>query len=150
MATAPQVSIVGMRALRRDISKMTADAGPLYAALRAAGRTAAEPVAAVTRSALPQVSGHLAGDVRVTATKSGAGVRMGRASLRYAPWIEFGGRRKTPHESFRAYDPRGRYLFPSAIQLQAVSARLYANAVQNALDHFQWTNETADPGGVHD
>jgi hypothetical protein len=150
MAATPTVGVVGMRALSRDIQKMTADRGPLNTAMKAAGREAAEPVAAVTRSTLPQVSGRLAGDVRIGATRTGASVRMGRASIRYAGWVEFGGTRRNPHVSTRNYDPRGRYLFPAAVQTASLSARLYSQAVTNTFANYRWTNETNNPGAIHD
>ena len=103
MATAPTVAVVGMRALMRDVTAMSGPRGALTLALINAARQAAEPLAAVTRSSLPQVSGRLAGDVRVSASRSGANVRMGRASVRYAGWVEFGGHRRAPHESSRDY-----------------------------------------------
>jgi hypothetical protein len=149
-ASSPQVQVVGLRALSRDLAKMGATSGPLLKAMRQAGAAAAEPVAAVTRSSLPQVSGRLAGDVRVTATRTGAGVRMGRSSIRYAGWVEFGGRRRVPVDSARDYNPRGRYLFPHAVQLAARSAELYAAAVTEAVNQFHWTNQTADEGSVHE
>ena len=148
MAQAPQVAIVGLKALLRDVKKLAANNGDLNKALSAAGRHAAEPIAAVARSSLPQGSGRLAGDVRVTASRSGAAVRMGRSNLRYAGWVEFGGTRRVPHTSTRAYDPRGRYLFPAAIQLAPVAARLYSDATQAALDNFDWTNSGTST--VHD
>jgi hypothetical protein len=153
---APQVQVVGLRALNRDLQRLTDDRGPLNKLMAQAGRTAAEPVAAATRSALPQgdrpgeLTGRLAGDVRVTASRSGASVRMGRSSIRYAGWVEFGGTRRTPHRSSRDYNPRGRYLFPNAVQLAARSARLYSDAVTRAFDNYPWTNTGTDPGGVHD
>jgi hypothetical protein len=144
------VAVVGLKALARDLKRMGADGGPLLKAMRHAGLAAAEPVAAVTRSTLPQVTGRLAGDVRVTATRTGAGVRMGRNSIRYAGWVEFGGRRRVPVDSVRPYDPRGRYLFPHAVQLAARSAELYAGAISTAVNEFHWTNTTADEGAVHE
>jgi hypothetical protein len=145
MAQAPQVQVIGLRALTKDIARLTDDAGPLYKELAVAGRKAAEPIAAVTRSTLPQDSGRLAGDVRVTASKSGAAVRMGRSSLRYAGWVEFGGTRKTPHTSTRPYQPRGRYLFPSGVMGAPLAASLYTKATQEALDSYPWTNEGDQP-----
>ena len=145
MAQAPQVAIVGMKALNRDLGRLCGQRGPLNKALAAAGRAAAEPVAAATRSRLPQVSGRLAGDVRVTATRSGAAVRMGRANLRYAGWVEFGGRRRVPHQSQRDYDSRGRYLFPAALNLAGQVAQRYSTATQTAIDAFGWTNTGSDP-----
>ena len=156
MAQAPTVAVIGLRALNRDIQKMADQRGPLNKAMAQAGRIAAEPVAAATRSALPQggrpgeQTGRLAGDVRVTATRSGAAVRMGRASIRYAGWVEFGGTRRAPHVSTRDYDPKGRYLFPNAVQLAARSARLYSDAVEQVFVGYPWTNTGTDPGSVHD
>ena len=153
MAATPTVGVIGMRALQRDLAKLTDNTGLLYKALRQAGLTAAEPVAAVTRSTLPQsdrrgaIPGRLAGDVRVTASRSGAAVRMGRASLRYAGWVEFGGHRRAPHESSRDYSPRGRYLFPAALQMAPEAARLYAAATEKAVSDFPWTNTGSS---VHD
>ena len=147
---APTVAIVGMAALRRDLTRMGADNGPLNKALAAAGKRAVEPVAAITRSELPQDTGRLAGDVRTTGSRSGAAVRMGRASIRYAGWVEFGGHRHVPHESERAYDPRGRFLFPAALRLQSSVAAEYARAAQQAVDAFTWSNETTNPESVHD
>ena len=143
--TAPAVNVVGLRAFNRDMGKMAGPNGPLLKAMQAAARAAVEPVAAATRSSLPQASGRLAGDVRVTATRTGAAVRMGRSSLRYAGWVEFGGHRRAPHESSRDYDSRGRYLFPNAIQLAASSARLYSDAITKAFNDFHWSNTDDTP-----
>ena len=156
MAAAPQVAVVGLRALNRDLNRVVDDRGPLNKAMAAAGRVAAEPVAAATRAALPQSTrpgaqtGRLAGDVRVTAARSGAAVRMGRASIRYAGWVEFGGTRRTPHVSHRDYNPRGRYLVPAAVQLAPESARLYSQAINETFARYPWTNTGTDPGAVHD
>jgi hypothetical protein len=147
---APTVALVGMSALRRDVARLTGDVGPLNKALADAGRRAADPVASVARGRLPQVSGRLAGDVRVSATRTGASIRMGRASIRYAGWVEFGGTRRIPHTTTRPYDPRGRYLFPAALELADAAAETYAAGVQKALDGFAWTNETATPDSIHD
>ena len=150
MSAPVSVGVIGMKALARDVTKLCADAGPMNAALRQVGLEVAQPVAALTRSSVPQVSGRLAGDVRATASRSGAAVRMGRASLRYAGWVEFGGHRRAPHESTRPYQPRGRYLFPAALQLAQTSAEAYARGTNAALERFGWTNTTTDGGAVHD
>jgi hypothetical protein len=143
-APAPVVQVVGMAALRRDVARLTGTNSTLNALLSAAGREALQPVADWTKAALPQADptpGRLAGDVRVTASRTGAAVRMGRASIRYAGWVEFGGTRRVPVFSSRDYDPRGRYLWPAARQLAGESARLYTAAVTKGLDGFDWTNE---------
>jgi hypothetical protein len=151
MATkTPEVQVVGLRALSRDIGKMTETNGPLLKALQQAARTATEPVAVAARGSLPQDTGRLAGDVRVSATRSGAAVRMGRASIRYAGWVEFGGTRKTPHLSSRPYQSLGRYLFPAALQLASTVGERYEIAIKHVFDDYRWTNTGTDPAGVHD
>jgi hypothetical protein len=150
MAQAPTVAMVGLKALQKDLAKAAADTGPLNRAFAAAGRAAAQPVYAAARSALPQDSGRLAGDLRISATKSGASVRMGRSSVRYAGWVEFGGHRHAPYESSRDYSPRGRFLFPAAVTLAGTVPGLYTTALAKALDGLTWTNETASPATVHD
>jgi len=148
---APVVGIVGMSALRRDINRLADDvSGPLYAGIRQAGKDAAEPVAALTRASLPMGgSGRLAGDVRTSGTKTGAAVRMGRKTVPYAGWIEFGGSR--PDGSEREYVPGGRYLFPAAKSLAMKAADRYSEAIGAVLNSDRvWTNNTTDGSQVHD
>jgi hypothetical protein len=137
---APTVAVVGMSALRRDVGRLTGDAGPLNAKLRDAGRQAAEPVAAATRETVPRDSGTLEGTVRVTASKTGAAVRMGYARVPYAGPVDFGG-----WPEGREYEAGGRYLFPAAQSLAEKAAALYATATQKAIDGFAWTNEGNTP-----
>ncbi len=150
------VAVVGLNAFVRDLKKLAdPNTGALLKALTAAGKQAAQPVADVTRGRLPQTDrtdarvGELAATVRVTGTRTGAKVRMGSSSVRYAGWADFGGNRRVPHPSSRDYDSRGRYLFPAAVELQSTSARIYTQAVAAALNNFAWTNETLNPGDVH-
>ena len=149
MAT-PQIGIVGLKALQNDLIKLTSDRGALNKAFTQAGMEAANPIAAATRSSLPLDTGRLSGDVRVSATKSGASVHMGRPAIPYAGWIEFGGHRMAPHESSRDYHPRGRFLFPNAAQLASTGLNLYIAALSKSLDNFPWTNAQATEGTVHD
>lgn len=146
MTQAPQVGIIGLKALRRDLDRLANDqGGPLARQLVEAGRQAAEPVAAAARESLPRDTGTLAGDVRVSATRTGAAVRMGRKAVPYAGPVEFGG-----WPEGREYIPGGRYLFPAAHALANSAASLYAAGVQRAIDGFNWTNETNNPEAIHD
>jgi len=149
---APTVAVIGMAAIRRDLNKMADDvSSPVYAAIKGAGKQAAEPVAARARGAVPHVSDTLSGDIRVSGTKTGAAIRMGRVSVPYAGWIEFGGTRKEPHPSSRQYIASGRYLFPAAAGLASQSAELYSSALERILNtNAVWTNTSSDPGAVHD
>jgi hypothetical protein len=150
MAQAPQVALVGLNALRRDLTRLTSNTGALDAAFVKAGTVVVDPVAATTRASLPQVSGRLANTVRVRAQKTGAGVEMGSPSARYAGWVEFGGHRRAPHASSRDYQPLGRYLFPAALSMAGAGPGAYSTALSAALDNFDWTNETNDPTAVRD
>jgi hypothetical protein len=146
MAQAPEVQVVGLRALMRDLARAAnPDAGALLDAMKKAGRTAVEPVAAAVQSTVPKASGALSGSVRVSATRTGAAVRMGRASVPYAGPVDFGG---WPDD--REYIAGGRYLFPAAEGLAPKSAQLYNDGMQRALDSFNWTNTTSDGAAVHD
>lgn len=152
---APVVGLVGMKALRRDIKHLTDDQqSALYRAIKAAGKDAAEPIAARARAEIPKVgknAGRLAGDVRTSGTKTGAAVRMGRKTIPYAGWVEFGGRRTKPHESEREFVPSGRYLFPAAEGLASVAASKYSTAIANVLESSGvWSNAGADGSQVRD
>jgi hypothetical protein len=146
VAQAPQVALVGLNALNRDIKRATDNAGPIYAVMAQAGKEAAAPVASQARSTYPVgPTGRLAADVRVSGTRSGAAVRVGRASIPYAGAVDFGG--WPPGREFLA---DGRYLFPAAVSLASESAQLYENALQRGFDAFNWTNETTSAGSVRD
>jgi hypothetical protein len=147
---APVVGIIGARALRKDLSRLADDVnGPLYKAIAAAGKQAVEPVAAATRASLPHDTGNLAGTVRTSGTRTGGSVRMGRASVPWAGWVEFGGSR--PDGSEREYIPTGRYLFPAARQLASKAAEDYSQALTVLFERPGiWTNSTSDGSQVHD
>jgi hypothetical protein len=146
VAQAPQVAVVGLRALNRDIKRATDNSGPIYAVMAQAGKEAAAPVAAQARSAYPVgATGRLAADVRVSGTRSGAAVRVGRASIPYAGAVDFGG-----WPPGRAFLADGRYLFPAAVSLASESAQLYEGAIQRGFDAFPWTNTTSEGAAVHD
>jgi hypothetical protein len=146
MAQAPVVDVVGLRALSRDLARAAdSPTSPLLKALKDAGNRAATPIAEVARSAVPHDSGRLSSSVRVSAARTGASVRMGRASVPYAGPVEFGG-----YPGSRPYLPAGRYLFPAAGDLATQAATDYADALQRGLDAINWTNPNTDPRGVHD
>ena len=156
MAADPVVGIVGIKALSKDINKLTDDVrSPLFKAIQAAGKTAAEPVAAATRSALPTsdrpkvaTAGQLAASVRTSGTRTGAAVRMGSKRVPWAGWVEFGGTRHKPFQSSREFVKDGRYMFPAARGLAERSASLYNDALTRVFaSSGVWTN----PGEqVHD
>ena len=156
-----EVGIIGLRALRADIYRLTKDyQGPLFDAIKAAGREVCDPIANRARENLPMTDrqadrhhkpGALLGSVRVYSTKTGAGVRMGGAKTSYAPWIEFGGTRRQPWESHRDFVARGRYLYPAAYEMAGQAAGRYGDALNHAFTKTGlWTNDTDNPDQVKD
>lgn len=145
----PAVAVVGMAALRRDLNRLATDQSSIvYQQIRQAGKQAAEPIASRARGSVPRDTGTLAGDIRVSGSKTGATVRMGRQKVPYAGWVEFGGTR--PDGSTRTYVAAGRYLFPAAQGEAGRAAELYSAALQRAFDNAPWTNTTSDGSQVHD
>jgi hypothetical protein len=138
----PDAEIVGVKALVKDFDRMAAPAGPLAAALRTAGRTAITPIADAARSAVPHVTGTLAGSVVVETVKLGAKVAM---TAIYAGPVDFGG-----YPGDRPYLPQGRYLYPAAARLGQAGEQAYADAVAATLERYPWTNATTDAGSVHE
>ena len=153
MAGDAVVAVVGIKALSKDINRLTADQrGPLLKAMIAAGKTAADPVAAATRTALPHSerktpdAGRLAGSVRTSGTRTGASVRLGSKAVPWAGWVEFGGARHRPWQSSREFVKDGRYMFPAARGLAERSAQLYSDALERVFETSGvWTNPGDDP-----
>lgn len=155
----PVVGIVGAKALRRDLGRLVEDEkGPLFNAMKRAGYAAVKPVVDITRASLPR-SGRKATrthrpdalrmDIRASGTKTGGSVRMGRKTIAYAGWVEFGGSR--PDGSTREYLPSGRYLFPAARTDAARAAQAYSDALTKLFGSSGvWTNVTGDGSSVHD
>jgi hypothetical protein len=147
------VTAVGLAALQRDWQALYKPGGPIDKAMSAAGMAAIAPVAALTRGAVPQNTGRLAATVRQRPIRTGGEVDLGDSGTRYGGWIEFGGWRRAPHESYRDYDSRGRFLFPSGLAALSDSAVAAdeVKAIQAASDGFRWTNPgDAAAGSVHD
>jgi hypothetical protein len=155
------VGIEGLRAMRRDIARMTDEyKGSFTVALKAAGRAVCDPIANKARETLPMSdrrddkwhhSGRLVASVRVNANKMGASVAMGRAgTVTYAGWIEFGGKRHSPRFSERPIERQGRFLYPAAYELAPSAAARYNNALREAINAAVWTNETDNPQDVKD
>lgn len=142
--TGPVVDVVGMKALRKDINRLTTDiSGPLYKALSAAGKRAVEPVAVRARSSVPHVSGDLAGTIRSGGTRTGGNVRMGKAAIPYAGFVEFGGTRPQgpTDRAARPFIPTGRYLFPAAYTEQPAVTSLYNDELEGLFSRNDiWTN----------
>lgn len=88
--------------------------------LRKGLNAVAEMVADEAAQRVPVDTGALRSSIRARSTQSEGRVVMGRARVPYAGWIEFGGTiapRGAP--VLRPYVKEGRYLFPSADEMQA-------------------------------
>jgi hypothetical protein len=141
----PQVDVVGLRALARDITRASAPGGALDAAMTQAGEQVMSPIASQTRAAVPRRSGRLAASVRVAQSLMGATVSMGGDDVAYAGPVEFGG-----WPEGRQYLSSGRYLFPAFEPLPGQAIPAYTAALQRALDSINWTNQTTNAESVHD
>jgi hypothetical protein len=157
----PLVAVVGAKALRKDINRMTKDErSPLYSAMKKAGYAAISPIVPAARAAIPQSDrkasgrhrpGALAGSIRASAYKSGAAIRMGSKAVPWAGWVEFGGTRRRPRVSERPYVKSGRYLFPAARALSSRAASSYSDALNTVFAQSGvWTNSSDSAGSVHD
>lgn len=155
----PIVGVVGAKALRKDLNKLITEVnGPLFNAMKRAGYAAVQPIVGIVRSALPRSDrkqsrthhpGALSMDVRASGTQTGGSVRMGRKTIPYAGWVEFGGNR--PDGSSREFVQDGRYLFPSAKGDAGRAAKAYSDALTALFGNSGiWTNTTADGSAVND
>jgi hypothetical protein len=165
----PAMKIVGVEQMRRDLLRLFDDRrGAALVELKAAGRAAADPVVARTRETLPHKSGKLRDSLRVSPTRSGATIRMGRARVPYAGPVDFGGwpqpaarhqarsrgiagaimrlfgRSANPSEGHgRPYLPEGRYLYPAARSEKPKVVELYSAALKSAINRFPWSTPHA-------
>ena len=145
------VSVVGLKALVADIKKQSDDTqSDLYKALRAAGKAAAEPVAARTRSMLPYDSGDLAGTVRASGTRTGAAVREG-SNFRLSTGRGLSLVATDPYKADRASTrPTVATCFPRR-GMASVAAETYEREITKTFGSGRiWTNATDDGKEVHD
>jgi hypothetical protein len=140
---ATTTTLVGLAAFARDGNRLCASGGALDRSLSQAGQAVLEPIAAQVRSAYPRgKTGRLAGSVKVAGVPTGAALTV---DVVYAGPVDFGG-----YPAGRPYIASGRYLFPAASALPESATEAYSAGVQRAVDGFGWTNETSNPGAVHD
>ena len=147
MAQAPLAQVVGLKALIKDLSKMTDPrSGAMVKAMVAAGKQSMDPIANAVRSAYPSDSGNLRGSVRQSGTRTGAVVRVGsKAKVPYAGPVDFGG-----YPGDRPFIADGRYLYPTAKTLLSAAVHAYEQAIGHVCDSFAYSNPTQNPGSVHD
>lgn len=161
MAQQAVAEVVGLKALMKDVNRLTKDErSPLFAAMKEAGYNAIKPVVPATRGELPHsdrprsrthIPGALSGSIRASAYRSGAAVRMGSKTVPQAGWIEFGGTRKQPHVSSRQFVKDGRYLFPTAKANAPRAVSEYTRSINQLFGKTAiWTNASNTAGSVHD
>ena len=141
MATQPVVQIIGMKTLRRDLIKLDRDNVPK--ALVEAGLAVANPLVDKIRNALPvsdtNHAGRLRRSVRAGRVRTGATIRIGTKAVPYAGWVEFGGRRHSPHYSEREFVKDGRYIFPAARNEGPEAVQRYTDEIQKIIDSYPWS-----------
>lgn len=142
----PVVTVVGLKAFQRDLARMSdPSSGTLLRDMRLAAADALTPVLYNVRQAYPYQTGRLRGSVRRTRQRTGAGIRVGSKQVPYAGPVDFGG-----YPGDRLYHPEGRYLFPVAESLAPTVRRVYERDLTAAVGRYPWTNQTTNPGAVHD
>ena len=141
--------LVGWDALQNDIGRLAAKDGDLDTALRQTAQQLAAGPAATARSAVPITTGRMGGSITVATNQAGATVRMGGPSVPYAGFVDFGGRRQSPHLTERPYQATGRYFFPAFAGLASQVQAPYENTAQATFNRYGWTNPGTDPGGIH-
>jgi len=123
------VQVEGLAALRSALRRL--DDGSLTRfedALRIHG----EKIAAAVRTKMPRDSGAAAGSVRVTRARAKVAVQEGDTRTPYVGWLDFGGSVGRRKMTQRPFMPAGRYLFPTALSMQADTTPLIEQAVMDA------------------
>lgn len=108
------VRIEGLREFNRAVRKASNETAKQLR--REMKRRVAEPAAQRVRANVPVDSKRWQRAIRPGATQRGAHITWGRASVPYAPWIEFGGRRRHgpggAAVATRTRVAEGRYVYP--------------------------------------
>lgn len=113
------VRVEGLREFRRDLRRMDK---ALPVALRGELLKIGHKVAERAQSKMPVVTGRARGSVRAGVSGTNAYVAIGKKSVPYAAWLDFGGTlRPTGHRrnTIRRQPLRmGRYLYPAVEEMR--------------------------------
>jgi hypothetical protein len=91
-----------------------------------------ENIAGKVRSAVPVLTGTLAGSVE--SMEANDGLEIGYdGTAPYDAWIEFGGSRGRPAV------PEGRYLYPIALDAEQDYYTMAEDAAEQSIERFSWT-----------
>jgi Bacteriophage HK97-gp10, putative tail-component len=129
MAEDVRVEVHGGRELERGTRKL-ADRIDEEAPKRL--RKVGDDVARTVAGEVPRRSGALASSVSVSLIDEGTEVSIGSESVPYAGWIEFGGTHGRPYMS------RGRYLYPTALDVDAQLVSAGEDAAEDEIGRFRW------------
>ena len=128
MADKTKAEVHGVDELFRDTEKL---AGRIADVTPEQFERIAQLAVATVRAKVPKRTGQFASTVRASKTKRAVLVRMGKAKVPYAGWLEFGGTRGRP------YVPGGRWLYPTAFDMEP---QLVAIANRTAHDEIRSTH----------
>jgi phage gpG-like protein len=129
MADDVRVEVHGARELERGTRKLADRIGEeAPKRLHKVG----EDVGSSVAGKVPRRTGALASSVSVSLVDDGAEVSIGSESVPYAGWIEFGGTRGRPYVS------GGRYLYPTALDVDAQLVSAGEDAAEDEIRRFRW------------
>ena len=134
------IQVDGLKELKKQLREVDAS---LTKELRRELRSVSQTAERAIRSNVPvgpARGGHWRTAIRAGATPTSAYVTWGRASVPYAPWLEFGGtlrRRRPVSGGFtsipRTRTPQGRYVFPVVRRLQPLLERQAEAALDRVI-----------------
>lgn len=114
MPTNPAVRVEGLRELRKALGQIDKD---LPKQLRKRFKAIGDEVAADARRTMPVDTGKARASVRSGVSGNNAYVQIGKKTVPYAAWLDFGGVLKPTgrrrNRIVRQRRPRGRYLYPA-------------------------------------
>lgn len=131
------VHIEGLRDLRRGLSVMDKE---LAKELRRELKKVAEVGARAAKAAVPKRSGKWASKITAGATQQSAYVTWGRATVPYAGWMEWGGKKAQPRGGV-AVRPRsgdGHYVHPAVKRVDPQLEKAAADALDAIARRAGW------------
>lgn len=127
------VSVEGLAELRRALGRVSPE---LPKTLRAKLKPIGDRIAGRARSKMPKRTGRAAGSVKSGVSGNRAYVQIGKASVPYAAWLDFGG---TLHPvggrhgtQRRPMIPGGRYLYPAIGEMAPQTLQAAVEAFEDA------------------
>lgn len=129
-----RLEVHGLAELKRDLKRLGHEDVPKR--FKAANKSAADVVAQAAAAKAPSRTGKLRASIRALGQAKQGLVKMGKASLPYAGWIEFGGNIKYGTIK-RTFIKQGRYLFPTLQAKQEQVLGIYELELEKALRSFQ-------------